>query len=351
MDELMNRRVVLGAVGLAGAAAMAKIAHAGSLDPPAGPIAPTPGPEPRTPINADTCPGDGSAVYTIAQSGSYYLAGNVDAAPGLGGINVTASNVTIDLMGFTIEVAAGMTGIDAQVGVDFVRISNGAVRSGMYGVRLQGRGSSVERVCAAECDTGISIAEGELMMCRAVACTATGMNAQYATLIGCCASQCTYAGFLTDYGCSVDSCIAQTCGDYGFRALRTTLVNCSACSCAGGFLLFASNATGCQATGSEGYGFDLTQSSARQCRALGLPNSFGFAIFSTGSRVEECEAQSVATGFYLFGATGNVMNRNVAHSCASGFQIPGTVKGGIGEVFNATADRVFMTTNSINLIV
>jgi len=351
MDELMNRRMMLGAAGLVGAAAMARIAQAGSLDPPPGPISPTPGPEPRTPINGDMCPGDGSAVYTIAQSGSYSLAGNVDAAPGLGGINVTASNVTIDLMGFTVDVAAGMTGIGAPVGVDHVRITNGVVKAGLFGVQLQGRGSSVERVCATGCDTGILIVEGDLTMCRAVACITAGIDAQFATLIGCCAAHCTFAGFNTNFGCSVDSCVAQTCGDFGFRALRTTLVNCSACSCASGFLLFASSATGCQATGSEGYGFDLTQSTARQCRALGLPNSIGFTVSQTGSRVEECEAQSVAIGFYLLGISGNVMNRNVAHSCQYGFDIPGSAKGGIGEIFNATADRVFMTTNSINLIV
>ena len=50
-------------------------AFSGSLTPPAGPVAPTPGPEPRIAINATNTPGDADSVYRIAQPGSYYLTG------------------------------------------------------------------------------------------------------------------------------------------------------------------------------------------------------------------------------------------------------------------------------------
>ena len=53
--------------------------------------------EVRTPIS--------SLPYTISQPGSYYLTGNLDGSSG--GIDIIVDNVTLDLMGFTID--GGMT--------------------------------------------------------------------------------------------------------------------------------------------------------------------------------------------------------------------------------------------------
>ena len=49
--------------------------------------------EVRTPISA--------LPFTISQSGSYYLTGNLDGSTG--GIDITADEVTLDLMGFAID--------------------------------------------------------------------------------------------------------------------------------------------------------------------------------------------------------------------------------------------------------
>ena len=78
------------------AALSAALLYAGDTNPPAGPVAGTMKTliqvEPRTAIE--------SLPFTITQPGSYYLTGNLSTAGD--GIIVSASDVTIDLMGFTI---------------------------------------------------------------------------------------------------------------------------------------------------------------------------------------------------------------------------------------------------------
>ncbi|HVZ93498.1 MAG TPA: hypothetical protein VG797_03210 [Phycisphaerales bacterium] len=70
---------------------------AGPLTPPAGPVAPTTGPEPRVAINAANTPGDADAtpsMFKITQPGSYYLTGNITGTSGKAGIEVASSDVT-----------------------------------------------------------------------------------------------------------------------------------------------------------------------------------------------------------------------------------------------------------------
>src|SRR5215831_11784420 len=59
--------------------------------------------EPRTPIDAAHTPGDGSNLFNITNSGSYYLTTNVIATSGKSGIRILADNVTIDLNGFGLD--------------------------------------------------------------------------------------------------------------------------------------------------------------------------------------------------------------------------------------------------------
>jgi parallel beta-helix repeat protein len=92
------------------------LATSGSLV--AGPLNPPPGPitstyktltevEPRTAINATNTPGDADSLFKITQPGSYYLTGNITGVSGKHGIEIAASDVTIDLGGFTLAGVAG----------------------------------------------------------------------------------------------------------------------------------------------------------------------------------------------------------------------------------------------------
>lgn len=106
----------------------------GSLTPPGAP-APTMRTldqlEPRMPVAA--------VPFAITQPGSYVVVGNLGG--GAGGISVQASNVAIDLNGFTLtgdRLVAGQ-GITVAAGCDNVTIRNGTVRSwGGDGVHAPG---------------------------------------------------------------------------------------------------------------------------------------------------------------------------------------------------------------------
>ena len=79
--------------------------------------------EPRTAI-----PG-GTTGFTLGQSGAYYLTGNIVVASG-DGITINASNVTLDLNGFSIlssATPAGGNGIRLGQGLRNVAIRNGNI--------------------------------------------------------------------------------------------------------------------------------------------------------------------------------------------------------------------------------
>jgi hypothetical protein len=88
--------------------------------------------EVRTPISA--------LPFTIGQSGAYYLTGDLTfpGSPGFNGITVNASNVTIDLMGFSL-IGSG-SGLDRGVFIDGQRnieIRNGTIRGFAAGIWAQ----------------------------------------------------------------------------------------------------------------------------------------------------------------------------------------------------------------------
>ncbi len=111
--------------------------YAGDLDPPPGPIAPTMKTldqvEARTPVQA--LPGDGSALHVISEPGSYYLTAAIAGEAGRDGIRIAASDVNLDLNGFTLRGVAGsgngirVEGTDgAGDPIDAVTVGNGVVR-------------------------------------------------------------------------------------------------------------------------------------------------------------------------------------------------------------------------------
>ncbi|MEL7473379.1 MAG: hypothetical protein AAGK04_08680, partial [Planctomycetota bacterium] len=120
---------------------------AGPLNPPPGPIAPTPfdtgSSDPRTTISVENTPGGLPAVFLIDQPGSYVLESDVDVPIGKAGLRVEARNVVIDLNGFTIRGnQQGLHGIELAepsdgLGVGPVYIFNGAI-TGVLGEGVSG---------------------------------------------------------------------------------------------------------------------------------------------------------------------------------------------------------------------
>lgn len=112
--------VLILAAGIGIIAMLATGALGGPLDPPGQPAATQPQVEPRTPISA--------LPYTISTPGSYFLTRNLSASSG-SGITVSANDVTIDLMGFTLSATSLATanGIVSSGAVRNIAIKNGNI--------------------------------------------------------------------------------------------------------------------------------------------------------------------------------------------------------------------------------
>jgi hypothetical protein len=167
--ESLDRRLLLTGAGIAGLAAVSAAAKAGSLNPPPGPVAPTGKStteiEPRTAVQSLLA--DATAMKVINQPGSYYLTGNLaGGAAGAAGIAIAASNVTLDLCGFAVTGAAGMTsGIELRGALSNVRVRDGSLANWpVAGVKALAGGTRnilLERLAVSDCPgAGIDLASG-----------------------------------------------------------------------------------------------------------------------------------------------------------------------------------------------
>ena len=112
------------------AMAVSTSALAGDLNPPAGAVAPTGRFGPRTEINAINTPGDANSLFRITAPGSYYLGGNILGVVGKHAIEIAASGVTLDLMGFDLrDVPSSLDGVRVSVVAENVHIRNGSLRA------------------------------------------------------------------------------------------------------------------------------------------------------------------------------------------------------------------------------
>ncbi|HVZ94991.1 MAG TPA: right-handed parallel beta-helix repeat-containing protein [Phycisphaerales bacterium] len=298
---------------------------AGDLTPPAGPVLPTPGPEPRTPIDAVHTPGDATALFIISQAGSYYLTGPVNGVSGKAGIRVAASNVTIDLMGYTLKGVAGSTdGITLPTsGILNTVIRNGTVSSwGQDGIDVQlGTEARIEDVAAfGNTSRGIQVGQ-------------TGV------IVRCTASTNGSIGFFTSTACTISESTARINGGDGFSlGARSVIRGCTASanvgagislgtgagawqctssgSTAGSGIVTAAAAiiVGCNASGNALNGIDATSDCVIQgniCDSNGsaVADGSGIRITNTDNRIEGNNCTDNDIGIHVI-ASGNLIIRN-----------------------------------------
>lgn len=116
------------AVGIGIVAMLASVARGGPLDPPNAPGATDSVRSPGTPI--------ASAPFTISQPGHYYLTRDLSVPGGQIAMTINASNVSLDLAGFTIggNDSVGSYGIYIAGTQSDIRITDGTVRDFQFGV-------------------------------------------------------------------------------------------------------------------------------------------------------------------------------------------------------------------------
>lgn len=375
--------VTIVAAASAAIAAATLIALAGPLSPPPG--APTPTfrtlqeVEPRIPI--DTLPGDGFASYLITQPGSYYLTGPLIGEAGKSGIRVLASDVTIDLKGFTMRgVTGSLDGI--EVGTIFAPLRNITIRNGVVrdfgrigvaaeqasnvlieGISASGNGSdgiragasvsppngNVVRGCVAFANNGngISIDNGVVDACTANSNIGRGINAQSSTvtnstatgnegdgiggsgsLIGSTAIANRQDGIRWS-GVIADCRSSNNLGD-GIQARVGSVVRDSTASFNGlnGFVLEdGARATGCVARENAGHGFDLLDASAvLESSAIGNVQA-GVRATGEGPLIDGNHLVRNGIGIVTLGIEATVVRNTV--SGASPYQLTPTTTAGV----------------------
>ncbi len=195
-------------------AAAASLCGQGSLTPPPGPPAPTMKSLSRIDPGKALNPASfGTTGIEIAESGYYYLTGNVTTVLGTEtAIVVNASFVTIDLRGFSM-VAAGGTGtgtldvaINVGSGQTDVTVRNGVIRGTWWaGFYAPGTNCSVERLrVIGTAAYGIRLG----VESRVTDCQVDGLSA---------AGFITGAGILTGDHSLVKNCIVSLCDGNGIQ--------------------------------------------------------------------------------------------------------------------------------------
>ncbi len=219
----------------------------------AGPINPPPGPvvstnktlqevEPRIAINLANTPGDADSTFRISQPGSYYLTGNLNVSNVKSGIEIAASNVTIDLMGFTLTgTSITLDGVRTSIACDNITIRNGTLLSfGGSGIDLSvggsGSGHLIENVIASSnSNNGIKTANvGRVLDSFATNNTAAGIIVANSGRVERCISYFNSGlGIQAGASCVIANNIVSITGQDGILAAGQCEVSHNRCDNAG----------------------------------------------------------------------------------------------------------------------
>lgn len=277
-QQLLRSFIAVSVASLALTAALS----AGPLDPPAGMIVSTPGPEPRIAINATNTPGDANSLFRIDSPGSYYLASNITGVSARHGIEIAASGVTIDLNGFDlIGVPGALDGISTSaLSLNNITITNGSLHS------WPGDGIDLLNLAAFNCRIeGVSSSDN----------LGSGIIAGGASaVIHCAARNNGVVGIATGSGCTLTSCVASTNGTHGFSiGLDATALNCTAHNNLSSGIITGAGAslTNCSTSGNGATG--ITASSGSTLNAcVALTNTGTGISMSSGCTATACSANS-----------------------------------------------------------
>lgn len=351
----MNR-ATLAAAAIATLALTAALLTAGPLNPPPG--APTPTyktlaqVEPRTPISA--------APFIIDAPGSYYLTGNIQTAPNaVYAIFIAASNVTLDLNGFTVQ--GGETAILLEGNpVSNITIRNGNVRgttgSGIFVRLTPGPGHTVRNITL-ESITDAAILLGPEASVSDVRISNAGdgvLVGEASIITNVSIDSPTRSGFTVGPASIIEGCtVLSSLGPPAFSGHGFSLAqgaaasNCVARSNAGpGFILEpGAIARHCTATDNLGGGFVLG-SHARLDRCTSISNAAAPGVIvrsnTTGWTIERSTINANTNGIAVGGISsqGAIRNnsiRGLGTSTGAGILINTTTTGDITILGNTIA--------------
>ncbi|MEL6330199.1 MAG: right-handed parallel beta-helix repeat-containing protein [Planctomycetota bacterium] len=348
-------RIAIAALALAAGTARAQL---GQINPPLGPVADT-GPdlfqiEPRTPLSLETTPGDSDSIFKITSPGSYYLTGNIrfgGAAVDFNAIEIVATDVIIDLNGFTIDgIEAGGYGVRVIAQGARVTVKNGNITSFRFGgVYATGRMSVVRDVNVNNIvdnqSAGIRVGRGGLVEnCTVENVQNSGIRTSFDGLVRNCrvfsVSQNGYylggfsrvensvsagaglAGFRLEEGAQAVDCLARSSDRSGFYGLNSAMVTrgVSINNDLAGYEMLNNGTVRDSVARGNTDGFVVGDGSILVGNAARDNASIGLLIQGSGGNIDRNTASGSQYGFYCFGQgnADNAFTRNVADSNSLG---------------------------------
>ena len=363
----------------------------GSLTPP-GPPAPMMKTlaqiEPRTEINATNTPGDADSLYAIVRPGSYYLSGVIEGESGKHGLKILASDVTLDLMGFSLTGGTDtLSGIFVAEGLRNITIRNGTIhRFGENGVRAKEVSNAIyealhlsnngmvgleagdnvlvkDSVATENGSAGIVTAfEGRVIHCAAVSNgqveDAVGIYVASGSIVRGCSVRANTSKGIVAHAAVIQDCSAAGNTLMGIDAgLFSTVKNCRVSSngFGGGTVgIKASNSTisQCLVDEQSGHCILVDISSVvieNRCNGNG-PGGGVTAIHATGiaNRIEGNHVIAAFGGIWVEG-TGNTIIRNTAVNCSNHYEIAASNFKGAEVTTEAAMNSA--TNSNVNLAI
>ncbi|MEK6702849.1 MAG: right-handed parallel beta-helix repeat-containing protein, partial [Planctomycetota bacterium] len=313
--------------------AIAGLLAAGPLNPPAGPVTGTyktlTEVEPRIAINQTNTPGDGlNYTYRITQPGSYYFTGHLTGTATDFGLQIAASDVTIDLNGFTFRgVPGAISAIVTDSGRSNITIRNGTIANwpaAAIALTTGGSGAnSVIQDIRSISNAGQNIVIGANSRVSRCIVENAGSYAIFAVSGRCLIESCsvrtavTY-GIIANESCVVHDCTVSGVTGTGISAVQgTTVSNCTATACVTGFYIESgSTVQYCTARSNNADGFYLNAGTSAlfntaQANGVTAADGAGIHVFGADSRIEGNNLVSNDKGLRVESA-GNIIKRNTS---------------------------------------
>jgi hypothetical protein len=233
--------------------------------------------EPRTPITNTT-------TIIISASGSYYLTTNISVTSGVG-ISIIASQVTLDLNGFTISstAATANAGIRLATGLSDIAILNGHITGSVTysGGIYSGNGFS----------DGIDHSNPVQPF---------NVRVAHVSISGCVSAGINLG---TNNSTVVDSCMVNTVGGYGI--LASSVIHSTVYQC-GGTAIIADIASDCYGYSTGGAGL-VASFTANNC--------YGYSTGNTADGLDANTAQNCYGASTSTNGNGNGVSAIIANNC------------------------------------
>jgi hypothetical protein len=287
---------IIGALLLTVAAALASVTYGGPLDPPA-PLSSTD----KTLIS--------SLPYTISTPGSYIVKSNLSCVCGGSppGITINASQVTLDLNGFSLSSTGSGSAIEGTSALTNITIENGSLAAWTQGITLpNAQNVHVHGVTVDAMTFGIYVIGSGVIEDCSITGASVGVTAVGMTVSRCTAKSASLTGI-------------------GFEIDKTTLTDCVVMGFGTGIKPNSSIVSGCVVTGVNTIGIQVS----------------GLGAHVTNNTVKG-SALNNTSGIKVSGEANVVENNTVT---GSAYSTPGA--GGRGIWLESTAKKNTIDGNSI----